>query len=152
MRGKKAVGRAGTRPSQGALSGPTPATSALMSSVRRRDTEAEVRVRRFLHAWGLRFVLHPSFMPGRPDIVLPKRSSVVFVHGCFWHGHDCTHGTVEAKTNTEFWRRKIADNRQRDARKERELCALGWQVETIWECETRDPRKLRRLAMKLLRR
>ncbi len=112
----------------------------------------ELAVRRYLHARGLRFALHSGHLPGTPDIVLPRRRSVVFVHGCFWHGHDCSHGAMKAKHNSDFWQRKIAANRQRDERKAALLRAAGWFVETLWECEVADEACLERLARRLLRR
>ncbi|MBL8349729.1 MAG: DNA mismatch endonuclease Vsr [Burkholderiaceae bacterium] len=123
-----------------------------MRRIRQRNTEPELAVRRYLHSRGLRFILHPRKLPGRPDIVLPRRKTAVFVHGCFWHGHDCDHGRVRAKTNAEFWQAKIAANKVRDQRKKTELERLGWFVETIWECQTEDLQVLRRLAQRLLRR
>lgn len=99
--------------------------SAPMQKVGRKDTAPELAVRKFLHSAGLRFRLHVRELPGRPDIVLPRHRTVVFVHGCFWHGHRCRHGSTHAKTNTEFWERKIADNRARDKRKAKSLRALG---------------------------
>lgn len=116
----------------------SPQRAALMKQVRRSDTAPELAVRRFLHARGLRFRLHVRALPGTPDIVLPRYRTVVFVHGCFWHGHDCRHGVAQAKTNAEFWRGKIEDNRARDVRKAVALTQLGWRVETIWECQVRD--------------
>lgn len=130
----------------------TPERSALMKRVRREGTEPEQRVRRYLHASGLRFARTSWGLPGTPDIVLPHRSAVVFVHGCFWHGHDCPHGAVQAKSNKAYWASKIADNRARDRRKARALRDLGWIVEVIWECETEQPRRLEALARRLLRR
>jgi DNA mismatch endonuclease, patch repair protein len=123
-----------------------------MASVRQKDTVPELAVRRRLHARGLRYTLHPGDLPGRPDIVLPKRRSVVFVHGCFWHGHDCNHGNVAAKFNTGFWAEKIAANRERDRRQCNELRAAGWHVETVWECQVDQPAVIGRLAARLLRR
>jgi DNA mismatch endonuclease (patch repair protein) len=128
------------------------ARTRLMKSVRREHTAPEVAVRRHLHARGLRYALHRRDLPGRPDIVLPARRSVVFVHGCFWHGHACSHGAVQAKTNAAFWSTKIADNRARDRRKAAALRRLGWRVETIWECQVRDRRRLDRLCAVLLAR
>ncbi len=124
----------------------------LMKAVRQAHTEPERAVRRCLHAQGLRFALHRADLPGRPDIVLPRRGSVVFVHGCFWHGHDCAHGSVKAKRNTAFWMAKIDANRARDHRKASELRRLGWRVETIWECQVRDARRLEMLSRRLLAR
>src|SRR5437762_1945286 len=100
---------------------PTPERSTLMRCVGRKNTAPELAVRRFLHAAGLRYRLHVAGLPGTPDIVFPKFSTVVFVHGCFWHGHNCKHGRVKARVNEEFWSAKIEANRKRDARKVRSL-------------------------------
>lgn len=105
-----------------------------------------------LHAHGLRYTLHPRNLPGRPDIVLPKRRTVVFVHGCFWHGHDCDHGRVAAKSNAAFWAAKIAANRERDHRQRTALRAAGWLVETVWECQVEQRGIIARLAARLLQR
>jgi len=130
----------------------SPQRARLMASVRQQDTAPELAVRRMLHARGLRYTLHPRELPGRPDIVLPKRRTVVFVNGCFWHGHDCDHGSVAAKFNAGFWAEKIAANRERDRRQQAELHAAGWFVETVWECQIDQPRVIDRLAARLLRR
>jgi len=112
--------------------------SRLMSRVRSADTKPEMIVRRRLHAAGLRFRLHRRDLPGRPDLVLPRLRIAVFVHGCFWHGHEeCDRGRRRPKTRTEFWDRKLRENRDRDARVAAELQALGWRVVTVWECETK---------------
>jgi DNA mismatch endonuclease (patch repair protein) len=121
--------------------------AVLMKKVHRRDTAPEIAVRRYLHARGLRFRLHVRDLPGTPDIVLPRYRTIVFVHGCFWHGHDCRHGSVQARTNVEFWRRKIEDNRARDLRKTRALADLGWRVETIWECQVESAEILNALIL-----
>lgn len=143
---------AASGPARGAGETPSGARSNLMKSVRRAGTAPELAVRRFLHAMGLRYTLHPAHLPGRPDLVLPRRRSVVFVNGCFWHGHDCRHGSVRSKTNAAFWTAKLLANRRRDARKTAELRAAGWHVEVVWECEVADPIALRCLARRLLRR
>ena len=96
-----------------------------MRSVRRLDTAPELALRRFLHAKGLRYRLQVRGEPGTPDLLPPKRATAIFVHGCFWHGHDCRHGAVAWKTNAAFWSAKIAANRERDARKRRGLEARG---------------------------
>lgn len=124
----------------------TPKRSTLMKSVGRKDTAPERVVRRYLHRHGLRFRLHVKRLPGTPDIVLSRYRTAIFVHGCFWHGHDCAHGSVRAKTNSEYWRTKIVDNRARDRRKAKTLGGLGWIVQTIWECETTDAESLRALV------
>lgn len=110
--------------------------SALMSRIKGRDTGIELLIRRGLHALGFRFRLGGSGLPGRPDIVLPKYRTVVFVHGCFWHRHDC-HLFRLPKTRSEFWKAKIDANAARDSRKEAQLRELGWNVSTVWECELR---------------
>lgn len=111
--------------------------SALMSRIRGKDTGIEVTVRKGLHRLGFRYRLGGARLPGRPDIVLPKYRVVVFIHGCFWHGHDCPLYRLP-KTHTDFWRTKIETSRERDARKAVELRRAGWRVTTVWECQLRD--------------
>lgn len=111
--------------------------SALMSRIRGKDTKIELAVRHGLHALGFRYRLGGAGLPGRPDIVLPKFKTVVFVHGCFWHGHDCYLYRLP-KTRTEFWEAKIDANRQRDIRQVEQLQQIGWNLETVWECELRN--------------
>ena len=108
-----------------------------MSRIRGKDTKPEMIVRRACHALGLRFRLHCKDLPGKPDLVFPKHRTVVFVHGCFWHSHDCRYGRVVPATNAEFWRDKRAATVERDRRKVEELTALGWRVLEYWECETK---------------
>lgn len=104
-----------------------------MSGIRGRDTNPELQIRRLLHAQGFRFRLHGNDLPGKPDIVFPKYGAVIFIHGCFWHGHDC-HLFKWPSTRPEFWRTKIASNQQRDCRAVEALNNLGWRVATVWEC------------------
>ncbi|WP_081873362.1 very short patch repair endonuclease [Sphingobium chlorophenolicum] len=112
-----------------------------MSRVRGRDTKPEMIIRRGLHARGLRFRLHRRDLPGRPDIVLPSRKTVLFIHGCFWHGHDCPLFRMPA-TRPDFWRQKITANRLRDATAVTALGGLGWRVGVVWECALRGARRL----------
>lgn len=122
--------------------------SRMMSGIRGKDTKPELAVRRYLHVSGFRFRLHQRALPGCPDLVLPKWSAVVFVHGCFWHGHKgCRYFRVP-KTRTEFWLSKILDNAERDVRVENELRTLGWRVFVVWECALRsnEHEALRELA------
>lgn len=109
--------------------------SRMMSGIRGRDTKPEIIVRKYLHATGLRFRLAPKNLPGKPDIVLPKYRTVVFVHGCFWHRHArCRYATVPA-TNKLFWTEKFETNIKRDHRVQQQLRREGWQVLVIWECQ-----------------
>lgn len=110
--------------------------SAQMSRIRGANTKLEVLVRKGLHARGLRYRLGGAGLPGRPDIVLPKYRTVIFVHGCFWHGHDCPLYRLP-KTRTEFWQAKINGNKQRDKRVSDQLTSAGWHVIEVWECALR---------------
>lgn len=109
-----------------------------MSRIRDRDTKPEMLLRRGLHARGLRFRLHRRDLPGCPDLVFPALRAVVFVHGCFWHGHNCPMFKLPA-TRTEFWAAKIEGNRRRDVRALEELSAAGWRTFVLWECDLRGP-------------
>ncbi|MCC5098179.1 DNA mismatch endonuclease Vsr [Xanthomonas campestris] len=119
------------------------ARSALMRSVRQKDTSPEVIVRRAAHALGARFRLHKKSLPGRPDIVFPSRKLCVFVHGCFWHRHPECRLASTPGSNVDFWLEKFQKNVERDSRKSEELMSLGWRVEVVWECETRNQELLR---------
>jgi DNA mismatch endonuclease (patch repair protein) len=121
--------------------------SRMMSGIRGRNTKPELVVRRHLHRAGMRFSLR-SKLPGRPDIVLPKYNSVVFVHGCFWHRHEgCRYCTMPS-TNVEFWTLKFDQNVARDARAVEQLRQLGWRVFIVWSCEL-QPEKLEALVAKI---
>ena len=109
-----------------------------MAAVRSKDTAPEMAVRRLAHALGYRFRLHRKDLPGHPDLVFPGRKAVVFVHGCWWHGHDCRRGARAAKTNADYWSAKIARNAERDRAAQHALAAAGWRVLVIWECDTKD--------------
>jgi DNA mismatch endonuclease (patch repair protein) len=106
-----------------------------MSRIRGKDTKPEKAVRSLLHRMGYRFRLHRKDLPGRPDIVLPGRKSVVMVHGCFWHRHADCKLAYSPKSRVEFWEGKFAENVERDGRKADQLSALGWKVIVVWECE-----------------
>jgi len=105
-----------------------------MSRIRSKDTKPELLVRRFLHENGFRYRLHVKTLPGKPDIVLPKYKTVIFVHGCFWHGHEGCKYYVVPKTRTEWWLDKIGKNINKDTGAENLLLAAGWRVIKIWEC------------------
>ena len=111
--------------------------SWVMSRVASKNTSPEKRVRSMLHKKGFRFRIHSSKLPGKPDIVLPKYSLVIFVHGCFWHCHPGGPANRIPKSNVEFWTSKFKRNVLRDKENRKALRALGWRVEIIWECETK---------------
>lgn len=124
----------------------TPAVrSAVMSRIRSRNTKPEMVVRQILHASGLRFRLHRKDLPGHPDLVFPSRRVAVFVDGCFWHQHGCYLSHVPA-SRQEYWGPKLARTRQRDEVNRRSLAQTGWRVLTVWECETRDVKRLASLV------
>lgn len=106
-----------------------------MSRIRSKDTKPEMLVRKFLFSKGYRFRLHVKNLAGKPDIVLPKYRTVIFIHGCFWHGHEQCKYFVVPKTRTEWWLNKISKNTSNDLTAEQALSSEGWKVITIWECE-----------------
>jgi DNA mismatch endonuclease (patch repair protein) len=121
--------------------------SEVMRRVKGRDTSPERRVRAMLRAAGLTgYRLHRRDLPGSPDIAFVGRRAAIFVHGCFWHGHDCPRGARAPKANADYWSAKIARNRARDAAAEAALRDRGWRVFTVWECALRDPALSARLA------
>ena len=119
--------------------------STVMRAVKSRGTAPELKVRRAAHALGLRFRLGRSDLPGKPDLVFPSRRIALFVHGCFWHGHDCARGARMPHTNRTYWQAKIARNMERDAASLASLRKLDWKPAVIWECETKDAARLARL-------
>ncbi|HEX8232347.1 MAG TPA: very short patch repair endonuclease [Caulobacteraceae bacterium] len=124
--------------------------SAVMRRVKGRNTGPELKVRKMLWAMGARYRLHRRDLPGAPDIVLPGRRVAVFVHGCFWHGHDCARGARAPKQNAEYWRGKIGRNRERDGSHAAALAARGWTPVTIWECELKDETRLSAMLADIL--
>jgi DNA mismatch endonuclease (patch repair protein) len=122
-----------------------------MALVRAKDTKPELRVRRAFHASGLRFRLHARGLPGTPDLVFPSRKVAVFVHGCFWHGHDGCAASRLPKSREDFWIPKLLSNAARDWEQRRALSRLGWKVMVIWECETNDENHLAKLARRVKR-
>ena len=112
----------------------------MMSGIGPKDTKPEMFIRRGLHAMGYRYRLHDRRLPGRPDLVFPGRRAVIFIHGCFWHGHDCSLFRWPG-TRSDFWRAKISGNINRDARVRSELLNLGWRILDVWECVLRGPER-----------
>ena len=112
--------------------------SEVMRGVKARNTKPEMIVRKALTALGARFRLHHKDLPGSPDIVLPGRRLAIFVHGCFWHGHDCARGVRVPQANRDYWVAKVARNTARDDAAQAALKGLGWRVEVVWECHLKD--------------
>jgi DNA mismatch endonuclease (patch repair protein) len=109
-----------------------------MKRVRSKDTAPEMVVRRLVHSLGARYRLHGRGLPGAPDLVFARRRKVIFVHGCFWHGHDCPSGQKRPKTNADYWTRKLQRTLSRDAVNQTKLWEEGWSVLVIWECELKQ--------------
>lgn len=124
--------------------------SANMARIGAKDTSPELAVRQLLHRLGFRFRLHRTDLPGRPDIVMPGRNTIILVHGCFWHRHSKCRFAYTPKSRTDFWKRKFDANLVRDRRVQRALRGRGWRVYTVWECETRRLDKLQTRLLKLL--
>ncbi len=121
-----------------------------MSRVKGRDTTPEIAVRSMIHRMGYRFRLHRSDLPGKPDIVFGPRKKIIFIHGCFWHGHRCRKGR-QPKSNGAFWQTKVVTNRARDKRHTRKLRAGGWKVLVIWQCRLKEPLAVRQRIIDFLR-
>lgn len=120
-----------------------------MSRIKGKDTKPEMLVRKFLHANGYRYRLHSKDLPGKPDIVLPKYRTIIFINGCFWHGHEgCKFANIP-KSNQDYWMTKIVNNISKDSKNIKELKQIKWNVITIWECNLK-PKKQRRTLEKLL--
>ena len=124
--------------------------SAVMARVKSRDTKPELLLRRLLTGLGARYRLHRKDLPGSPDVAMPGRRLAIFVHGCFWHGHDCARGARVPKANRDYWLAKIARNTARDTRNLADLTAAGWRVETVWECQMKDQGALKERLATLL--
>jgi DNA mismatch endonuclease, patch repair protein len=118
--------------------------SATMRAVKSRDTTPELALRRMLRAIAPGYRLYRADLPGKPDIVYGRRRLAIFMHGCFWHGHDCKRGARMPKDNADYWRAKIARNRARDAAHLEALAARGWRTLVVFECELRDKAALER--------
>jgi DNA mismatch endonuclease, patch repair protein len=112
--------------------------SALMSRVKSKDTSPEIRVRRLVHSLGFRFRLYRRDLPGSPDLVLPGRRKIIFVHGCFWHRHQGCEKASLPRSRLDYWEQKFARNVERDSAAEAALTDAGWLILKVWECETRS--------------
>lgn len=127
--------------------------SEIMSRIHSANTSPEIRVRKFLHGRGFRYRLNENTMPGKPDVILPKHKTIVFVNGCFWHGHNCKIGSGLRKpqSNQDYWKRKIEKNMYRDAQNYARLHEQGWKVIVVWECQTSSVESLGKALISLLR-
>ena len=123
--------------------------SIIMSKISSKNTKPEILVRKYLFAHGFRFRVNDKRLPGKPDILLPKYKSVIFVNGCFWHGHPGCKYAYTPKSNTEFWINKISGNQKRDAATKRKLEESGWKVIIVWECEIRNGKDFIELIKRL---
>ena len=122
---------------------PSPERSATMRAVKSQDTGPELAVRKMLREFAPGYRLHRADLPGKPDIAYPGRRLAIFVHGCFWHGHDCPRGARMPKANADYWQGKIAHNRARDAVTLETLTAMGWRALVVYECALKEPEALR---------
>ncbi|MCE7905556.1 MAG: DNA mismatch endonuclease Vsr [Anaerolineae bacterium CFX3] len=113
-----------------------------MSRIRNKDTRPEIVVRSLIHRMGYRYRLHVKNLSGKPDLVFPRRRKIIFVHGCFWHMHNCKYGRVKPQTNAEFWENKRLGNIERDRKNLSLLKKDGWKVLVVWECWIRNPQSL----------
>ena len=116
--------------------------SQIMSKIKGKDTKPEIVVRSLLHQMGYRFRLHRRDLPGNPDIVLPKHKKVIFVHGCFWHGHKDCPRAKRPSTNKKFWNEKLSKSIKRDTFNQKKLKKMGWLTLIIWQCEMKDSKNL----------
>lgn len=121
-----------------------------MSRIRNLDTRPEMVVRSLVHRMGYRYRLHRKDLPGKPDLVFPSRRKIIFVHGCFFHMHDCPYGCVTPKQNAEFWQNKRLSNVERDRKNVAALKSDGWTTLEVWECQTRTPEDVEKAIRKFL--
>ena len=124
--------------------------SEIMARVKGADTGPELLVRSMIHHMGFRFRLHRKDLPGSPDLVLPRHRKAIFVHGCFWHGHEGCRRSARPSSNKEFWNKKLSGNVERDKRDQEALRQAGWRVLVVWECETKDKEQLKRILTDFL--
>lgn len=122
-----------------------------MRQVKAKDTKPEMAVRRTIHAMGFRYALHRRDLPGNPDLVFTSRRRVIFVHGCFWHGHCCRAGRNRPGSNQSYWIPKLDRNRARDAANRRRLKRLGWGVMVIWECQVKNQGRIEERVARFLK-
>ena len=124
--------------------------SKIMSSIKSYDTQPELMIRSLIHRMGYRFRLRNASLPGSPDIVLPRHKKVIFIHGCFWHGHQKCKRSKRPNTNKEFWKHKLDNNVDRDKHQQRELNKLGWHYLVVWQCQIGKPETVRKRIKRFL--
>ena len=124
--------------------------SQLMSGIRGKDTKPELAVRSVIHRMGYRYRLHGKELPGKPDMIFPGRAKIIFVHGCFWHGHACRTGRRRPQSNCSYWNPKLDGNMKRDRATTRKLRRMGWGVLVLWECQLKDQARLRKRVARFL--
>lgn len=116
-----------------------------MSKIKAKNTKPEIFIRKFLFSLGFRYRVNYSGLPGKPDIVFPKRKKVIFIHGCFWHRHNCLSGEKKPRTNKDYWIPKLERNKERDIEIEKKLIGDGWKLIVIWECEIKKTETVHRI-------
>lgn len=122
-----------------------PRRSQIMRSVKNKNTTPEMAVRRLIHSLGYRYRLHRSDLPGKPDLAFGPTRKLIFVHGCFWHGHSCKRGNRQPKNNAQYWKTKIQRNRERDKSHIEDLRTQGWEILVVWKCKTKQERLKHRI-------
>jgi DNA mismatch endonuclease, patch repair protein len=145
----RSIAASGTK---GGITPPSEARRRIMRAIKSRDTQPELIVRSLAHRMGYRFRLCRKDLPGCPDLVFPRLRKVVFVHGCFWHGHDCGQGVRIPAKNRAYWKKKITRNWKRDKAAEVALGALGWESSVFWECQLKEPKRVIRELRSFLRK
>ncbi len=125
--------------------------SQIMRKIKGKNTKPEIKVRKWLHQKGFRFRLHRQDLPGKPDIVLPKYKTVIFINGCFWHQHQGCQKASTPKTNQEWWKEKFKENTERDQRNQDKLTEMGWKVIVIWECEIKTGKYIEQLEANIFK-
>lgn len=121
-----------------------------MAAILCKNTRPELQVRRIVHALGFRYALHRTDLPGKPDIVLTRHNKIIFVHGCYWHRHNCSNGSAFPSTRAEFWKSKFEGNIKRDSANRKLLNNMGWRTIIVWECELKNQRRLATRLAKFL--
>jgi DNA mismatch endonuclease (patch repair protein) len=123
----------------------------IMRAIKSRNTAPELFLRKLAHSMGYRFRLHRKDLPGTPDLAFPRLRKAIFVHGCFWHSHDCGQGARLPKQNRSYWKKKLTRNTERDEAAHKALTALGWTVTVFWECELKNQERTERRLRNFLR-